>query len=78
MSLDDDLTRWEAGSLSREDLLAAYPSSDKNLAGVLDLHERLTELGNAPVPYHESEWNKLREKLPDRPPPPPRPRFATA
>lgn len=90
MSLDDDLARWEAGSLSRDDLFAAHTSDknlaepwdknlaknlqpnidknaiERNLAGVLDLHERLTELGTAPVPYYESEWDELREKLPDR------------
>ena len=28
MSLDDDLARWEAGYLSREELIASYASSD--------------------------------------------------
>ena len=91
MSLHDDLARWEAGSLPRENLLAAHAAPDKNLdknqdknvgpntdknaiernlAEILDMHERLTELGNEPVLYRESEWDKLREKLPDRLPQP--------
>ena len=32
MSLDDDLARWEAGYLSREELIASYASNEKNLA----------------------------------------------
>ena len=32
MSLDDDLARWEAGYLSREELIASYASNERNLA----------------------------------------------
>jgi hypothetical protein len=87
MSLHEDFANWEAGHLSREELIASYASSDKNgaepweknleknvnknavertLTQMLDLHERLTDLGNEPVPYHESDWVQLRESLPDR------------
>jgi hypothetical protein len=87
VSLHEDLARWEAGYLSREELIASYLSSDTNEAGpwektleknvdknavertltqVLDLHERLTDLGNEPVPYQESDWVDLRDSLPDR------------
>ena len=103
MSLDDDLARWEAGYLSREELIASYASSEKNLAEpsrrlreepraqpreepgkilteprlpdvapelalvkMLDLHEQLVDIGSEPVPYHESDWEQLRDSLPDR------------
>ncbi len=92
MSLDDDLARWEAGYLSREELIASYASNEKNLAEpfeknlsatsrrtstpdvapelalvkMLDLHERLVDIGSEPVPYHESDWEQLRDSLPDR------------
>jgi hypothetical protein len=84
MSLDDDLARWEAGYLSREELIASYASNEKNLAEpfeknlernlvpelalvkMLDLHERLVDIGGEPVPYHESDWEQLRDSLPDR------------
>jgi len=92
MSLDDDLARWEAGYLSREELIASYASSERNLAEpfeknlernlernlvpdvtdepalakILDLHERLLVIGSEPVPYHESDWEQLRDSLPDR------------
>jgi hypothetical protein len=96
MSLQDDLARWEAGYLSREELIASYASSERNLAEpfeknleknlernleknlvpdvtdepalakILDLHERLLVIGNEPVPYHESDWEQLRDSLPDR------------
>ncbi len=100
MSLQDDLARWEAGYLSREELIASYAANERNLAepfeknlernleknldknvdknllpGVapelalvkmLDLHERLVDIGSEPVPYHESDWDQLRDSLPDR------------
>src|SRR5258708_1543660 len=81
MSVLEELARWEAGFLSREELLASYASRDKSEAGpwettlekdmdrsaversltpMLDLHERLTAIGNEPVAYHESDWDELR------------------
>ena len=101
MSLDDDLARWEAGYLSREELIASYASSERNLAEpfeknldknlernldknlernltspdvapelalvkMLDLHERLVDIGSEPVLYRESDWEQLRDSLPDR------------
>ena len=104
MSLDDDLARWEAGYLSREELIASYASNERNLAEplernldknlernleknlernldknlvpdvvpelalvkMLELHEQLVDIGSEPVPYHESDWEQLRDSLPDR------------
>ena len=82
MSLLDDLGLWEAGELSRDELLERIASSDKNLdrnfgtrspvreqdvPSLLDLHERLTEIAAEPlVAYHESDWDRLRDDLPDR------------
>src|SRR6185503_16187707 len=39
---------------------------DLALAKILDLHERLADLGSEPMPYHESDWEQLRDSLPDR------------
>ena len=41
-------------------------ASELALVKILDLHERLVEIGSEPVPYHESDWDQLRDSLPDR------------
>ncbi|MGZ5300150.1 MAG: hypothetical protein ACXWDU_10820, partial [Actinomycetota bacterium] len=67
MTFFDDLARWESGDLSRDGLLARHPANDaSDMAMILDLHERLSMMTVEPVPYRDSEWERLRNALPER------------
>jgi hypothetical protein len=74
MKLLEDLCRWEAGDLPREDVLARHGAHDElqvegiasDLGALLDLHERLSAIGSEPVWYRDVDWQRLRTQLPDR------------
>lgn len=63
-SLERDLARWERGELSVADLGLRHPG---RAAGMVALYQRLTDIGGAAVPDPEPGWERLRERLPQRP-----------
>lgn len=63
-SLERDLARWERSELSLADLGLRHPG---RAAGMVALYQRLTEMGRAAVPDPEPGWERLRQRLPERP-----------
>jgi len=63
-SLERDLARWERGELSLADLGLRHPG---RAGGTVALYQRLTDIGAAPVPDLEPGWERLRQRLPERP-----------
>jgi hypothetical protein len=61
--LFEALTDWEAGDLSIEELVARHPE----VAGILDVHERLSALAAEPGPDPEQSLAAVREQIADRP-----------
>lgn len=63
-SLDRDLARWERGELSLGDLGLRHPG---RAGGMIALYQRLTDIGVAAVPDPEPGWERLWQRLPQRP-----------
>jgi hypothetical protein len=63
-SLERDLARWERGELSVADLGLRHAG---RAAGMVALYQRLTDIGGVAVPDPEPGWERLRQRLPDRP-----------
>ena len=63
-SLERDLARWERDELSMADLGLRHPG---RAGGMLALYQRLTDIGTAAIPDPEPGWERLRERLPQRP-----------
>jgi len=63
-SLERDLARWERGELSMADLGLRHQG---RAGGMVALYQRLTDIGAAPVPDLELGWERLRQRLPERP-----------
>lgn len=63
-SLERDLARWERGELSIADLGLRHPG---RAAGMVAVYQRLTDIGAAAVPDPGPGWERLRERLPQRP-----------
>jgi len=62
--LEADLTAWEMGKLSFEELDARYPGM--RMLALADLDERLRTAAAIPVPDPESSWERLAARLPER------------
>lgn len=62
--LDRDLTRWEAGTLSGEELQRLHPDDD--LAGLVDVHEQLSGLVDWQTPDAAAAWTSLEAQLSPR------------
>ncbi len=63
-SLERDLARWERSELSIADLGLRHPG---RAAGMVALYQRLTDMGGAAVPDPEPGWERLRQRLSERP-----------
>ena len=63
-SLGRDLARWERGELSVANLGLRHPG---RAGGMVALYQRLTDIGGAAVPDLEPGWERLRQRLPERP-----------
>ncbi len=63
-SLERDLARWERSELSLADLGLRHPG---RAAGMVALYQRLTDMGGAAVPDPEPGWERLRQRLSERP-----------
>jgi hypothetical protein len=63
-ALTRDLASWEQGMLSAAELELRHPD---RAAGLVALYERLSHLGDGPVPDAEAGWDRLRELLPEHP-----------
>lgn len=63
-SLERDLARWERSELSLADLGLRHPG---RATGMVALYQRLTDVGGAAVPDPEPGWERLRQRLPERP-----------
>jgi hypothetical protein len=62
--LEDALARWEAGDLSREQLLRRFPEED--VAGVLASVERMRTAAAGADPDAADAWEIVRTRLPSR------------
>jgi hypothetical protein len=59
-TLTRDLASWEQGALSAAELELRHPD---RAVGLVALYERLSDLGDGPVPDAEAEWDRLRDRL---------------
>ncbi len=74
MTLEHGLERWEAGEVSLPELERDHPGS--RVAGLVALHDRLSELAAEPVTMDEGALQGLLARLPLREPAGRRPRRA--
>ena len=66
MSVDEDLTRWEAGALTVDDLMARH--GEAGVGGLLGAHRHLSQLTDTPTPDPHVAWTRVVAALPPRAP----------
>ncbi len=62
--LEEDLERWETGTLSLAKIEERHP--DQDVGGLIELHHGLTTLALEATPDPQRSWDRLGPRLPER------------